>query len=181
MLEVDERLLEDRRRRGIDRWDEMWEGVLHMVPPPSGRHQDVARDLFLTLAPLAKALGLVPWYETGLFRPGVDDDYRVPDQMYTRRELVTDRGVDGPADLVVEIRSPHDETDQKLPWYAALGVREVLVLDPETLVVELHQDGRPVEPDAVGALRTDVLGARFETTTGGGLRITWDGGEARIT
>lgn len=181
MLEVDERLLEDRRRRGVDRWDEMWGGVLHMVPPPSGRHQDVARDLFLALAPLAKARGLVPWYETGLFRPGVNDDYRIPDQTYTRREVVTDRGVDGPADLVVEIRSPNDETDQKLPWYAELGVREVLVLDPTTLAVELHRDGRPVAPDAAGGVRSDVLGARFEPTGEGALRITCDAGSAEIT
>ncbi len=181
MLEVDERLLEDRRRKGVDRWDEMWEGVLHMVPPPSGRQQDVARDLFLALAPLAKARRLAPWYETGLFRPGVADDYRVPDQTYARPELVTDRGVDGPADLVVEIRSPNDETDQKLPWYAALGVREVLVVDPKTLAVELHRDGGPVGPDADGGVRSEVLGARFESPAGGPLRITWDGGRADIT
>lgn len=181
MLEVDERLLEQRRRRGVDRWDEMWEGVLHMVPPPSGRHQEVAGELYLVLAALAKARSLAARFETGLFRPGADDDYRVPDQTYTRPELVTDRGVDGPADLVVAIRSPHDETDQKLPWYAALGVREVLVLDPKTLVVELHRDGGPVEPDPTGAVHSDVVGAGFGLTPDGALRITWDSGEAEIT
>ncbi len=181
MLEVDERLLEDRRRRGADRWDEMWEGVLHMVPPPSDRHQEVAGELFLVLAGLAKARGLAARYETGLFRPGVADDYRVPDQTYARPELLAHRGVDGAADLVVEIRSPNDETDQKLPWYADLGVREVLVIDPKTLAIELHRDGGPVAPDADGGFRSEVLGARFESPAGGPLRITWDGGRADIT
>ena len=180
MLEVDERLLEDRRRRGVDRWDEMWEGVLHMVPPPSGRHQEVAADLYLVLAALAKTHGLAARFETGLFRPGVADDYRVPDQTYTRHELLTDRGVDGPADLVVEIRSPNDETDQKLPWYAALGVREILVLDPTSLAVELHRGGGPVAPDEEDGVRSDVLGARFQTTSEGILRVSWDGGQAEI-
>jgi len=180
MLEVDERLLEDRRRKGVDRWDEMWAGVLHMVPPPSDRHQDVSAELFLVLAPLAKARGLVTRFETGVFRPGVGDDYRIPDQTYSRPELLTLRGIDGPADLVVEIRSPNDETDQKLPWYAALGVREVLVLDPTTLSVALHRGGGPVEPDKQGGVRSDVLGARFEPT-GGVLGISWDGGQAELT
>lgn len=34
MLEVPEGLLAERARLGHDRFDEMWEGVLHMVPPP---------------------------------------------------------------------------------------------------------------------------------------------------
>ncbi len=60
-------------------------------------------------------------YEGGLFRPGVDDDYRVPDQAYARPELRSERGIEGPASLVVEILSPNDETYQKLDWYGAVG------------------------------------------------------------
>ncbi len=36
----------------------------------------------------------------------------------------------GTADLVVEVRSPDDESYAKLDFYAAKGVREVLVLHP---------------------------------------------------
>lgn len=28
-----------RKRTGADRWDEMWEGVLHMPPVPTPEHQ----------------------------------------------------------------------------------------------------------------------------------------------
>jgi Uma2 family endonuclease len=139
----------------------MWEGVLHMVPPPSGRHQRFGTRLAVALSPFATGRGLVCSYETGLFRPGVDDDYRVPDLCCYRPELATERGVDGPADLVVEIRSPGDETDEKLPWYAALGVGEVLVIDRDTLAVALFRtvDGRGVlvEPGADGGVRSAVL------------------------
>lgn len=38
MLDVPQALLEERRARGADRWDEMWEGELHMVPLPSEQH-----------------------------------------------------------------------------------------------------------------------------------------------
>lgn len=31
---VPDRFLEERHRLGHDKQDELWEGVLHMVPPP---------------------------------------------------------------------------------------------------------------------------------------------------
>jgi Uma2 family endonuclease len=150
-----------------------------MVPSPSERHQAVAAELFLVLAPLAKAHGLLPRYDpTGLFRPGVDNDYRVPDQMYARPEVRSERGIEGAASLVVEILSPNDETYQKLDWYAGVGVGEVLVIEPGTRRVELfvNQDGRmePVEPAVI-----ECLGVRAETVEGK-LRLTWDGGTADI-
>ena len=113
-----------------------------------------------------------------MFRPGVDNDWRVPDQMYARPELASARGIEGGAALVVEILSPNDETHAKLAWYAEVGVGEVLVIDPGTRRVELfgNRHGRmePVEPVHIRAL--DV---RAETVDGT-LRLTWDGGSAEI-
>jgi Uma2 family endonuclease len=176
MVDVPPELLEQRRSAGIDRWDEMWEGVLHMVPPPSGRHQRFGMELALVLAPLAKASGLVPSYETGLFR--TDDDYRVPDQVYARPERATDRGVDGAAELVVEILSSGDETYDKLDWYARLGVAEILVVDPDSRAAELFASraGRAVlvQPAADGTLHIRSLGATVRTADGPRLLIAWD-------
>lgn len=179
MLEVPQALLDERRARGADRWDEMWEGELHMVPPPSGEHQRLGSELFLILGPLAKARGLVPFYDaTGLFRPGVDDDWRAPDSAFSRPEIVSRRGIEGAASLVVEILSPDDETYRKLDWYASVGVGEVLVVDPETRRVELfaNRDGRmvPVEPVVV-----ECLGVRAETVDAK-LRLAWEAGTADI-
>jgi Uma2 family endonuclease len=178
MLEVPQALLDERRARGADRWDEMWKGELHMVPPPSAQHQAVGTALVVALAPVAAARGLVATYETGLFRPGVDDDYKVADQLYARPELRSERGIEGGASLVVEILSPNDETYQKLDWYADVGVGEVLVIEPETRAVEqfAKRDGRmvPVEPVFI-----ECLGVRAETVDGT-LRLTWDGGAADI-
>lgn len=183
MLDVPEAFLEERRRRDADHHDEMWEGVLHMVPPPSGGHQGLGARLHLVLGPLAKARNLLSWYETGLFRPGVDNDYRVPDQIYCRAEHVTDRGVDGAAELVVEIRSPHDETYDKLDWYAELGVGEVLVLHPDTRAAELfvNRGGHIFEmaPDNRG-IPVTTLGVRLRAVDGPLLRIDWDEGSADI-
>jgi len=183
MLEVPQALLEERRRQGLDESDEMWEGELHMVPSPGAEHQAVGAELFLVLGPIAKGRGLMPWYDpTGLFRPGVDDDYRVPDQIYARPEVRSERGIEGAAALVVEILSPHDETYRKLDWYASVGVGEVLVIDPETRRVELfaNRDGQMVAVEPVdGALVVEALGVRAETVDGK-LRLTWDGGAADI-
>jgi Uma2 family endonuclease len=141
MLEVPQELLDSRRRNGADRWDEMWDGVLHMVPTPSGDHQGLAMDLLQVLLPLAHRAGLVPRFETGLFRPGTDMDYRIPDQTYALPEQLTARAIDGGAPFIVEIRSPDDETYDKLPFYRDIGVGELLVIDPPSRRVELFVNG----------------------------------------
>ena len=140
---VPESLLAERRSRGLDRRHELWNGVLHMVPPPGDAHQGLSTELVMLLGPLAKRRGLVPRVGTGLFRSS--DDYRVPDQLYRRPEDGSARGADG-AELVVEILSPQDETLAKLRWYDEQGVREVLVLDPVTRAATLHRAGQVVEP-----------------------------------
>jgi len=180
MLDVPQALLEERRRTDHDKADEMWEGVLHMVPPPSGAHQRLGSDLYVVLAPLAQARGLTAWYDgTGLFRPGVEDDYRVPDQLFADPGLSSARGVEGPAALVVEILSPGDETYEKLGWYAALGVAEVLVVQPESRTAELFvPHGGRMQPADEAFI--EALQVRLETIAGPRLRLTWEGGSAEV-
>ncbi len=129
MLEVPQSLLEERRRNDGDRFDEMWEGVLHMVPPPSGDHQRLSSEMLVALATLAKRRGLIGATETGLFPAGVDDDYRQPDLVFARPEAWSKRGLEGRAALAVEVRSPNDETYDKLDWYVDVGVQEILVIE----------------------------------------------------
>ncbi len=132
-IEFDE-LLEHRRRLGLDHRDEVWEGVLHMNPPATGEHQYVLQQLAELLSSLARDAGLVPLInEFGLGREG-KDNYRVPDGGLHR---ALPRGVYQPtAALVIEIVSPGDETWNKLPFYAAHDVEEVLILDPDKRSVD---------------------------------------------
>jgi Uma2 family endonuclease len=177
MLDVPESLLDERRRLGLDVFDEVWEGVLHMVPPPSGEHQILESEMIAVLLGVAKRHGLVASVETGLFADD-DDDYRLPDLIISRPAQRTHRGVDGTAELVVELRSPHDETDEKLPWYAARGVAEILIVDPPTRAIELYRGeaGEPVAvvPDAGGGVTLATLGVRLSTV------VTTDGPRLRI-
>jgi Uma2 family endonuclease len=120
-----EALKEKRRRLGQDLYDEVWEGVYRMVPAPGEAHWLVAQQLAELLGPLARAAHLVPGAEFNLGEAG---DYRVPDAGLHHPQ---ERGDWRPtAALVVEIVSPDDETWQKLPFYAAHGVDEVLIVDP---------------------------------------------------
>ncbi|MEQ3551723.1 Uma2 family endonuclease [Pseudonocardia nematodicida] len=180
MLDPPQAMLDERRRLGLDGRDEMWDGVLHMVPPPGGPHQRGSTDLMLALGELAKRRGLVPHMETGLFR--ATDDYRVPDQLYCRPEHLSERGVEG-ADLVVEFCSPGDETYDKVEFYAAAGVREMLVVHPGDRRVEVYRavgnQLLPVQAAAGGMLGLGTLGVELRTE-GGALHLSWDGGSAQI-
>lgn len=122
-----EELLERRRRSGLDRLDEVWEGEYHMAPAPSHAHAYVAQQLAELLGPLARAAGLEPTIAE--FNLGDSEhDFRVPDGGLHRP------GAGGmwhsTAALVVEIISPHDETWDKLGFYARHAVDELLIVDP---------------------------------------------------
>ncbi len=121
-------LLERRRRSGLDRLDEVWEGVYHMVPAPSGPHATIESQLHAILRPLAHRAGLTMIGQSNLGES--EDDFRVPDSALHRSRP---EGVWNPtAALVIEIASPGDESWEKLPFYAAHDVDEALIVDPAT-------------------------------------------------
>jgi len=122
-----EALLERRRQAGVDRLDEVWEGVLHLVPAPSFEHARISQQLAVLLDAPARAAGLIPAMSD--FNLGESlRDFRVPDGGLHRPGAA---GVWLPtAAAVVEILSPEDETRQKLPFFAAHHVDEVLIVDP---------------------------------------------------
>lgn len=121
-------LLERRRRLGLDRRDEVWKGVLHVVPAPSGEHAAVAAHVKALLREPARIAGLTVSDEFNL--GGDETDFRVPDGGLHRSRP---RGKwFATAALVVEILSLGDETWEKLSFYADHQVDEVLIIDPAT-------------------------------------------------
>jgi Uma2 family endonuclease len=165
-----------RKLTGIDRWDEMWEGVLHMAPAPYDEHQRILAELLAFLLPLLKRTG------RGTLRPGINvfrdasprEDYRIPDLTFVaagREAILAKDGVRGGGpDAVIEIRSPGDETYDKLPFFAALGVREVVVIDRDSKETEAYRlEGPqyvPTAPEPDGAVRAPVLGVGFRLEPG---------------
>jgi hypothetical protein len=120
-------LLERRRQAGVDRLDEVWQGVRHMVPGPSIEHADISQQLAVLLDGPARTAGLRPTMSE--FNLGeCEHDFRVPDGGLHRPGA---SGVwQATAAAVVEILSPGDESRQKLPFYADHDVDEVVLVDP---------------------------------------------------
>ena len=151
-------LIARRKRLGIDKYDEVWDGVYVMSPLPTNDHQRIVWGLSLALSDVVGGDGTV--------LPGAnvsdrDDDwehnYRCPDVVVVLTGgVAVDRGThwQGGPDFLVEVMSPGDDTPAKLPFYAALGVREVLVVERDTRAPTLYRLARrrlaAVKPTDVG-------------------------------
>ena len=143
MANVPPDILEWRKRTGGDRFDEMWNGVLHMASTPNRDHQELPGHVWR-------------WLQDHWARPGGHHadpprnvapvggwphDYRIPDVvLLTSDRFGLDRNdyIEGPPTVVVEVRSPSDETYEKLPFYAALGVPEVWIVDRDSKQPQVH-------------------------------------------
>lgn len=120
-------LIDQRRRDGTDRFDEVWEGVYVVNPPPSFRHSTVAGLVVDLLRPLAEPRGLVVRREVGI---GGHDDHRIPDVVVARvADLDDQEHYLLTATLVVEVLSPHERVDKR-PFYRSRNVDEVVLVDP---------------------------------------------------
>jgi Uma2 family endonuclease len=155
-------LKERRRRSGLDRLDEVWEGVLHMVPARTHEHGRVAVQLVRLIGPAADAARLEVTDACNIGRS--EEDFRVPDLALHRPGA---KGTWHPtAALVVEIVSPDDETWEKLPFYAAQRVDEVLIVDPRERSVHwlarASQEYREAERSELIELGPDELAERIE-------------------
>jgi Uma2 family endonuclease len=155
-------MLERRRRAGLDRLDEVWQGVLHIVPAPTYEHGDLESQLHEILRPLARKAGLTMVGQGNLGEG--EHDFRVPDSALHRP------GASGTwhptAALVVEIVSPGDESWEKLPFYAAHDVDEVLIVDLEKRSVDWlglsEGEYRPIERSGLIELGAGELGERID-------------------
>jgi Uma2 family endonuclease len=168
-------LLDERRRTGCDRLDEVWAGVPHLVPPPSISHQDFEYALEQALRAIAARRGLRTLHNIGLAVPGTGwTDYRVPDLCVAHPAQLSEHALEGRAELVVEILSPRDESREKLPFYASRGVREVWLVEPATREVELFAlRGRGYERILAidGAIHSAALAIALRVVAGPRLQL----------
>lgn len=156
------KLIERRHRLGQDLFDEVWDGVLHMNPGPAGGHGNVEQQLAVILAPLAKRAGLT---SIGQFNVGDGpNNFRVPDIGLHR--AWQDQIFYPTAALVIEIVSPGDESFMKFDFYAAHGVDEVVIVDPQDRDVHWFRLAREsyerVRRSGLIELGPDELAARID-------------------
>ncbi len=143
MFSVPPEIVALRKRTGADRWDEMWEGILHMGPAPNLEHQGFRAALgdYLRHRWARPMRGTVYEEVNVATVGGWPDDYRIPDlALVTPRSAAAPRGeyLEGAPDVVIEIESPGDESREKLGFYAALGVPEVWIIHRDKKTPEVH-------------------------------------------
>lgn len=133
-------------------------GELVVTPAPSPRHQRVVTDLVTRLNAFVQENGL------GHVLAGPVDvllgegDYLEPDIVFVirrNRHLLTDRGIEGPPDLVVEVVSPSTaarDRGVKLERCRHFGVTEYWVVDPDARAIEVRSlAAGEAEPTVLGA------------------------------
>ena len=139
-----DKLIAERQELGVDRYDEVWEGMYVMNAMPNDEHQEFVKELTAIIT------AVVDWRGLGKNRPGVNisdreawtSNYRVPDvAVFLNGTQATNYGtywLGGP-DFAVEIVSPFDGTLEKLPFYASVGTRELLLIDRDPWMLTLYE------------------------------------------
>jgi len=161
---------EDYCRLPDDGWRyEVIEGELHMNPAPSTSHQDASINLafemtsFVRQRHLGKVLTAPIDVRLGDFANPVQ-----PDILFVRKErldIIQERWIDGPPDLIVEILSPGnwiDDRRTKYRLYALAGVREYWIVDPKKGEIDVYvlREGSFAQVGNFGArerVRSEVL------------------------
>lgn len=120
-------------------------GYLFMVPPPKPPHEDVGARMNRTLMKFVLANNLegdVHHPRSAILKRARGSTYLEPDMMYVSKELRARMGDKrSSADIVFEYLSPstslYDRTT-KADTYLALGVRELWLIDPVTVTIEVR-------------------------------------------
>jgi Uma2 family endonuclease len=146
---------------------ELIDGVLFVTPVPMMDHQDISSNIVFALEQHVRQenLGKVRAAPTGVrFAP---DTLVVPDACFVSRdrlEIIGEKPIDGPPDLVVEILSPgtrRRDLTSKRDLYARFNVREYWIVDPDakTLTVLVLSEGQyePAPPRENGEFNSRVL------------------------
>lgn len=175
-----EEIMEARRKLGHDRWDEMWDGVLHMAPNPTGEHQELTAELWEYLKNhWAKPTGNKAYIGRNIASPGGwPRNYRIPDVVLMRAERMPadkNKFIEGAPTVAIEITSPDDDSYLKLDFYLKLGVPETWIIDRDRMVIDIFRcvDGEDVvqTPSGDGWFASVEAGVEMRFDANGKLAI----------
>lgn len=116
-------------------------GELVMSPAPKPSHQRVARKIFKVLD-AANLPGEIFFSPIDLYINS--RNVFQPDLVYladSNKDYLTERGIEGPPDIIVEIISPsnsYTDRNQKKNTYLKFGVKEYWIVDPGNKTIEIY-------------------------------------------
>lgn len=124
---------------------ELINGQIVKKSAPSPKHQKASGKLFRSLSAFVeqKKLGEVLYAPLDVFLGEYNS--LQPDLLFVakaREEIITDNGVEGAPDLVVEILSPStmkNDRGDKMKIYREFQVREYWIVDPKNQSIEVYQ------------------------------------------
>lgn len=159
---------------------EIIDGVLHVSPAPSEKHQRAVTGLIVQVGPhvISGRLGRI--YVAPLDIVLATNSVVQPDLVYISRErlaILTEANVQGAPDLAVEVLSPSTRSydlRQKRDAYARFGVRYYWLVDPIAQTIEAYELlGDTYELVASGAGATTFRAPPFPDLEIG-LALLWD-------
>ncbi len=124
---------------------EIIDGDHFMTPSPATKHQRISLKLSATFAGFLNVHRLGEVFAAPYDVILSDEDIVEPDLLFVsaaRSAIITDKNIQGPPDLVVEILSDGTrKTDEivKRKLYERYGVREYWIVDPELETVKIHR------------------------------------------
>jgi Uma2 family endonuclease len=144
------RLKSEREASGLDRRDEVWEGIYVMSPDPNYEHQSFSGKfvhLFSIVRDPFAGADVLPGLNVSDRVDGWHKNFRIPDvAVYLPGNPARNCGTHmcGGPDFAVEILSENDLARSKLNFYAKVNTRELLFLDRDPWALELYRliDGR---------------------------------------
>jgi Uma2 family endonuclease len=152
---------------------EVIDGELYVAPPPVREHQHASSELQGTIWSYLRTnpIGVIYAAPFGVILTGLSGVQ--PDLVYVsneRRGILTDQGVSGAPDLVIEILSPSTRSRDrgiKLRAYEAAGVPYYWIADPRARTLE----ERVLGEDGYGTPTVYRVGDTFQPALFPGLAI----------
>ncbi len=124
---------------------EIIEGDLFVTPAPRPKHQKAIGNLYWILRAYLQDYPIGDLYLSPIDLILSHTNIAQPDLLFLsakKLHLVSERGIEGPPDLIVEVLSPTTEkTDRetKSRLYAKFGVPHYWLIDPETKQLEMFR------------------------------------------
>ena len=140
---------------------EVIDGEVVVTPAPSRSHQRIATDLITLLNAWVKQKGTGQVFAAPFDVLLGEDDFMEPDLLFVRKDrlqILTDRGCEGPPDLIIEIISPSTAARDrgiKRDRYRLFGVAEYWIVDPDARAIQVWDlAGEADAPRPLGASDT---------------------------
>jgi len=126
-----------------DKRYEILDGELFVVPAPNIRHQTMVKRITMALIRQLEEKGIGDVFLAPCDVVFSEENVLQPDVLFVQKErhgIIGEMNVHGAPDLIVEILSPATrgkDLEIKKKIYAAYGVQEYWIVDPEAATIEV--------------------------------------------